>query len=302
MFAAIVRKRLRASLPKRTLGCAIQETYAAALLVRGGPRGWLVEWAADGALDNRRFLHAVAGRAWLRDFWVTPTRGGSAQKDFAFAVETPDGEVATLGGKTKALLLKTQVERRYPVVIEPIVMTGEEVQGPDGVHFVGGGSIKARIEDDIRLWRRLVGASRPHIASPAAALANVYLSLYPEASRKATPCRILVAEGEIVTAAVLDGWRLVDSVEYQMLEGQRVTAALVGQWRDFVRSGHPDAPLDPVPLVVGDGSRTDLRDGLEIWNPFAGPRVRVKGVAAPTVTRHSGASAIALGMAMQGSD
>ena len=302
MRAAISRRKLRAALPKKTVGCAIQDSYAVMLSLRGGPRGWLVDWAADGALDNKRFLRAASSKIWLKDFWASPTRGGSAQKDFAFAVDTPDEDFSALNGKTKALLLKTQVERRYPVVIEPIVLSGLEMQGPDGIHFVGGGSIANRIDEDIKMWRRLVGASRPHIASTAAAIANVYLALYGEAERKARPCRMVVAEGEIATAVVLDGWRLIDSVEYRMLEGQRITGALVDQWRDFVASNHPDTSLDPTPLVVGDGSQTDQRDGLEVWNPFECAQVRVKEAAAATTARRTGPAAVAMGMAMQGGD
>lgn len=302
MLAPVIRKRLNAALPNKTIGCALQEASAVAVCARGGARGWSIDWAADGALGDKRFLHALSCRAWLRDFWVTPTRGGSAQKDFAFAIETPDPDVTSLSGKTKSLLLKTQVEQRYPVVIEPVVLAGEEVQGPDGICFVGGGSIKLRIEDDVKMWRRLVGARRPHIASAAAALANVYMALYPGDVRDSRPQRMVVAEGEVVTAVVMDSWKLVDSVEYQMLEGQKLTRALIDQWIDFMRANHTAGELDPEPLVVGIGDHTEATDLLEIWNPFESKQVRVKPAAAQTLSRRAGVAAVALGMAMQGGD
>lgn len=302
MLAQVIRKKLLASVPDRTVGCALQESYVAAVRAYGGPKGWTVDWAGDGALEDRSFIRALSARALFREFWATPTRGGSAQKDFAFAIETPDPDIMSLGSKTKSLLLKTQVEHRYPVIIEPIVCVGEEVQGPDGIHFVGGGTIAARVESDIKMWRRQVGVRNPRIASAAAALANVYLALYPADRRDSQPQRMVVSEGEVVTAVVMKDWKLVDSLEYQMLEGQKLSRSLVMQWIDFVRASRPTEDLDPEPLVVGDGTCTEATDLLETWNPFEGSAVRVKPAASATLSRRAGPAAIALGMAMQGGD
>ncbi len=281
----------------------MQESYAVALCAHGNSGGWFIDWAFNGEIHNKRLLRAISDRIWFNEFWVTPSRSGSAQKDFTFAIDTVDPDVTTLGGRTKFLLLKTQVERRYPVLVDPVVYCGAEIHGPDGIHFTGGGSISDRIEQDILFWRRQAGIRRPHIASPAAAIANVYMAFYPEDCRKTNQKRIVVCEGEVAFAAIMDGWKLIDSLEYHMLEGQRLSKALLDQWRDFALSNHTFRDTDFEPLIIGDGSTVSSNSNLEVWNPFDSEVIKIRSeYAQRTILRYPGAAAVAFGMAMQGGE
>ncbi len=289
----IFQRDFEAALPRPCVGCALQGAQAIAMAVRGGRDGWWVNWCLDGSLRDRGFAAELASRVGKTPFWVTPTRKSGAMNHFSLAIDVPEGAEFQ-----KAALLQTQVEQRFNSVAESVVLCGAEIAGPGRRHLVGGGAVKSAILSDVKNWRaRKIAA--PHVASPVAALANLFSQLCPDNVLADGVCRIVVAPGEAtVVSCVMDEWRLVDGVEYQLLEGQEVEPQLVREWIDFVRGSHPTLSSDPVPLLLAPEGATGA--SFPVWDPFANANVHVEPSALEPVRRRFGPACIAFGMALQG--
>lgn len=296
----IQKKSFEARLPKPVVGCALQGAQALAMQVRGGrEEGWSVDWCLDGSLRDPQFVQLLVRSVGSSPFWVVPARRGGAMSSFALQIEVPEGVVETGGKRVREQLLRTQVEQRFQGVAESVVLCGSEVDGPGGRHLVGGGAVRKEIEEDLRNWRKKTGVREPHVASAAAAIANLYAQLCPAEVQADGACRIVVAPGEATaTAVVMDRWKLVDAYEYQLLEGQRIDAALIEQWKDFVKSFHKTQALDAVPLVLSP--IPDPSGALKTWDPFSNPNVRLAPEARETARRRLGPACVAFGMALQG--
>lgn len=295
----IQKKSFEARLPKPVVGCALQGARALAMQVRGDREGWSVDWCLDGSLREPQFVQLLSRSVGSSPFWVAPTRRGGAMSHFALQIEIPDGVEELGGGRVRDQLLRTQVDQRFHGVAEAVVVCGSEVSGPDGDLLVGGGAVRKEIEEDLRNWRKKMRIREPHVASPAVALANLYAQLCPAEVQADGACRIVVAPGEATaTAVVMDRWKFVDAIEYQLLEGQRIDQALIRQWSDFVQSAHAGQRLDVVPLVLSPAP--DPAGVLKTWDPFANPNVRLAPEAREIARRRLGPACVAFGMAIQG--
>lgn len=289
----IFQRDFEAALPQPRVGCSLQGAQALAMSVRGGRDGWWINWCLDGSMRDRAFAAELGRRVGKTPFWVVPTRKGGAMNNFSLAIDVPEG-----ADDQKAALLRTQVEQRFNSVAEAVVLCGVEIAGPGGRHLVGGGAVKSGIVSDLRNWksRRI---REPHVASPVAALANLFSQLCPDDVLADGSCRIVVAPGEAtVVSCVMDEWRLVDGVEFQMLEGQGVEPPLVREWTDFVRGSHPTLAAEPVPLLLAPRETAGAQ--FPTWDPFANANVHVDPSALEPIRRRFGPACVAFGMALQG--
>ena len=226
----IIRRALDTRLPHPVVGCAMQADRFLAMAVSGAPGLWRIHWCLSGTLGNKDRVAQLRELVGSSPFWTVPRKQGATQRDFAFAVDVPEGFARS--ERERVDILRTQASTRFSNVAEEIETGGVDVQGPDGRHLVGFGTIKSVVEDDFRFWRRECGVRRPHIASSAAAIANLYLQLceVPQPSES----RMLIVEGDTTTTAVvIKGWRLVDAVEYQMVAGQPLDRILIEGWIDY---------------------------------------------------------------------
>lgn len=289
----IFQRDLDAALPQPSVGCSLQGAQALAVAVRGGRDNWWINWCLDGSMRDKGFASELARRVGKTPFWVTPTRKGGAMNNFSLAIDVPEG-----AGDQMNALLKTQVEQRFNSVAEPVVLCGAEIAGPGRKHLVGGGAVKSGIVADLKNWRTR-GIREPHVASPVVAIANLFSQLCPDDVLADGACRIVIAPGEnTVISCVMDEWRLVDGVEFQMLEGQTVELPLVREWIDFVRGSHPTLAADPVPLLLaldGEGG-----GAFKTWDPFSNANVHVEPSALDSIRRRFGPACVAFGMALQG--
>lgn len=302
----ILKRELATRLPKPVVGCAVQGDLFLALSVSGSSEKWNVHWMHAGRLADEAKIETLAAKTGSSPFWTTPRKEGDAQRDVAFAVDIPDGVARSDHDRAEAL--RTQVETRFPNVADAIETGGADVRGPDGRHLVAFGAVSPKVDEDFRFWRRQCRIRQPHVAAPAAAIANLYLACCPpdiardSADREIS--RLVVVQGRVTTTAVLmAGWRLLDAIEYQMLEGQTLDAPLVAGWIDFVRSHHPGESLDPQALA--DQTlvlSAETLPGFRTWNPFApgGNVAAGRGVDLAALSGEMGFAATAFGMALQG--
>lgn len=297
---------LPARLRRTTIGCGLQGQDCLALAVSGRAGAWRVVWGMNGALGDREFAKRLSAKVWRRQFWTPTVDPDSEQESVLCGIDLAfrerGGKVRPVRAAERAAALRTQALGRFPHASEPTVVRGLEVRGPDGKpHFVGAVARLSVIEQDYRGWRKTMGILNPHIGSNAAALANTYLALCPEERRRSIPLRLLVLEGRSTTHAVLlDDWRLLDSLQYQMLENQRLDAALLGQWVSFFQDRHA-LPSPPVPCILAARADHHLADAYELWNPLSTPGA----VAADEAVRalflsHPDLAPLAFGMALQG--
>lgn len=303
---SILKRDLPVRLPKPVVGCAVQGDLFLALSVSGSSERWTVHWMHAGRLTDKSKLSVLAEKTGRTPFWTSPAKEGDAQRDVAFAVDIPEG--LARGDRERAEALRTQMANRFANVAEALETGGADVRGPDGRHLVGFGAVERKVDEDFRFWRREARIREPHVAAPAAAIANLYLSCCPpeiaaDADGRGVS-RLVVVKGRVTTTAVaMSGWRLVDAVEYQLIDGQSLDAPLVAEWIDFVCTRHPSMPLDREEmarrtLVLSDSPL----DGFATWNPFApdGNVGSAPGVDLAALSSEMGFAAVAFGMALQG--
>lgn len=292
----IIRRDLTTRLPRPVVGCALQGDKFLAMAVSGSRDGWTIHWYRAGTLGNEERLAELVAAVGRTPFWVVPRKEGAAQRDFAFAADIPE-EIAR-AERERAAALRTQVETRFANVAQAVEAGGVDVRGPSGRHLVAFGAIRPAVDDDLRYWRRQRHIREPHVAAPAAAIANLYVACCPP-DLAGDKMRLVIVQGRVTTTAVvMDGWKLVDAVEYQMLEGQTLDALLVQDWVDYVRQRHPSQRIAPEPLVVSAAPVA----GFATWNPFAadGPVSAASPETIEELCGEMGFSAIAFGMALQG--
>lgn len=266
------------------------------MAVSGSSEGWTIQWYRAGTLGNEERMAELVSAVGRLPFWTTPRKEGAAQRDFAFAADLPEG--VARNERERAGALRTQVETRFANVAQAVEFGGVDVRGPSGRHLVAFGTVRPAVDEDVRYWRRQRRIRDAHVASPAAAVANLYLACCPP-ELVGDKMRIVIVQGRAsTTAVVMDGWRLVDFVEYQMLEGQSLDAFLVNDWIDYVRQRHPSTRVEPEPLVVSAGPVP----GFATWNPFAsdGPVAAAQAGTIEELSGEMGFAAIAFGMALQG--
>lgn len=289
-----------------TVGCGIQGGDCLALAVGGRQDAWRIDWGMYGKLGDRHFAKRLSSKVWRRDLWTPPADAAAEQETVVCAIDLSlrrvDDKPAAIGAREQVSAMRTQTLGRFSHAAEPSIIRGFSARGPDGkTHLVGAIARRKTIEEDFDGWRRVMGIINPHIGSNAVALTNFYLALYPEDYRKAKPCRILALEGRETTHAVLlDDWRLIDSIQYQMMANQRLDAALMDQWIKFFRGRHSlaDAPM-PCIVETMDDRTTDA--GHEVWRPFQDTAaVQMDEVLRALIEEHPDLAPLAFGMALQG--
>jgi len=238
-MAAILKRNLNFRLRRWTVGCGIQGEDCLALAVRGRQGAWRIGWGMHGKLGDRHFAKQLSPKVGRGVLGPPPADAAAEQETVVCAIDLSlrgaDDKPAPIGAREQVSALRTQMLGRFSHAAEPSVIRGVSTRGPDGkTHLVGAIARRKTIDEDYQGWRRVMGIINTHIGSNAVALTNLYLALYPEDCRKATPCRILALEGRETTHAVLlDDWRLIDSIQYQMMANQRLAAALLDQWINF---------------------------------------------------------------------
>ncbi len=291
---------LQSSLPRPVVGCGIQGPDCLAACVTGQPGGWFVHWAKVGALGDPGFARELSEAVGGTPLWTPPGEDMAAQMSVTALIDTGgENDDTKLHARDRLIALQTQIRSRLEKVIaDASVICGGEVKAPDGDKrvLVGAGARAERIKEDYRNWRRRMGIVNPHIASPAAAVANLYLTLH--ASVLPTALRLVVVEGRITTHAILmDGWVFVDSMEYRMLENQIVDEGLIAQWADFLARQHA-LPMTPQALVVSLDETAN--PPFECWFPLDSGGVRMAADAEPLLRQNPDLAAMAFGMALQG--
>ncbi len=289
-----------AKLPRAVIGCGVQGVDCLAMSVSGAPGHWTVQWAKLGELGDSDFAGNLSRAAGRTHLWTPPTEEGAAQMSFAGGIDLP-----VLGGKKfgraeSIAALRTQVQGRMEQVAAPIVISGLEMKDSDEKfsHWVGGGALRERIRLDYKNWRKRMGIINPHIASSPMALANLYMALYPPATIKSVPLRLIVLEGRLTTHAVLmNDWRFLDALECGMMEGQTLDAPLVKQWAEYAASRHALAD-SPVPIIIS--LKEEAPFDCEAWSPFGSESVTMSADVRNLVNGNHDLSAMAFGMALQG--
>lgn len=292
-------------LPWHTVGCGIQGDECLALAVRHRAGSWQVAWGVFGKRGDPEFARTLKDRVWRRDLWAPPWDIHADQDMVACGIDmsfVKSSSKVGLNPRAIKAAIRTQVIARYPNTTDPVSVFGLQVRGPEGTpHWVGAAAPRKVVDQSYRAWNRDMGIIHPHIASNAAALANVYLALYPETERKRSPTRMLVLEGRETTHSVLmEDWRLIDSLQYQMMHNQRLDMALIAEWGEYFRHRN-EFSKTPVPLVLEtDGTeRTD--DDLEIWRPLdSAGGVRMDSSSRVLADKYPDLAALAFGMALHG--
>ncbi len=290
-------------LRRTVIGCGIQGRNCLVLAVSGQSGGWRVRWGLYGELDDPGFVRALRNRVWRRPLWSPPVGSGADQDVAVCGVD-----LSFRGDDTRAVsqhevraALRAQVTARLVQASAPTVMCGIQMRGHDGGrHFAGAAAPRELIAYSYRLWRQQVGIISPHIGSNAAALANLYLALYPPERRQEMPWRLLVLEGlDTSHVLLMDDWRLVDVIAYQMLEDQRLDDVLLESWIQFFHDHHAlEAPV--VPCVIATDEHA-APYSCEQWHPFGDTGMVVAGpVLAELMQAHADLAPLAFGMALQG--
>ncbi len=310
----ILTHSLKSSLPRPVVGCSLQGSRALAMAVQGGSdAGWRILWSLDGDLGDDVFFKRLADRVGRLPFWTQPVKKSGAMDSFALSIDgmEPGRPARRDEGLRPEDLLRSQLDDKAETLLSvqdgALVYVGDlveyDVPGkpvPE-THLVGGCAVRSRIRKDFRMWRKR-GIRNPHVASPIAALANLYVFLSSE--RETTPSyRIVVSRGEAVaTAVIMDGWKLVDGVEHQLFQNQGISPELIDGWVE--KSKRPEFWDDrekpqPKPLVLT--AKEDPRGVLQTWYPFAaGGSVSMDAATADLVAARTGPACIAFGMALQG--
>lgn len=298
------KKKLDIRLGKPVVGCGSQASECLAMAVRGSPGNWAIAWAMYGQRFDPVFYAGLTKKVWRRPFWVSPWETGMEQESVVSHIDLSFQQAAgrRIGGAEKSAALRTQMLGHFSYASEPHVMLGLEIRGPDQAqHLVGGVARESMINQQYAEWKRKAKIIKPHIGSTAAALANLYLGLYPEDARKTKPDRLLVLEGrESAYAVLMQDWRLIEAIRYQLPANQELDESLLAHWSGYMMERN-HMNHEPDLLVIQTGSRRGLPVSCEVWDPFS-----VRGImfAEPSsrnlVEQHPDLAAIAFGMALQG--
>lgn len=301
----IAKRHWSLRLRRKNVGCGIQGEDCLSLAVSGHDKAWKIEWALPGHWEDPIYTRQLRERVWRRPFWTHPLDRRDVTHMAVGGIDLSFGTRKKSGLPSKEEMraaFRTQLLTRYTQVEGEPMLCGLQLQGPDGVtHLTGAVRPRNLIRHDYLYWTGTVGIIHPHVASPAAAIANLYLALYPESSRRQTPLRLVVLEGRETTMAVLlDDWRLLDALQFRMMVDQHLDGVLLGQWIDFVKGRNP-LKGDPVPCVIKYDEPGITCSEYECWSPFwEQPLVKMDAGVAEILTTNPDLAALAFGMALQG--
>lgn len=302
----ILKRDLSMKLRRTTIGCGVQGDDCLALAVSGREGAWRVEWGLLGKMDDPAFARQLSAKVWRRPLWAPPLDRREASFinvcgiDLSFGGS--DAKAAHLSTKEIHAALRTQTLARVAHGSDSVRVCGLEMKGDPGErHLVGAAAFQGLIQYSYAAWHESMGIIQPHIGSSAAALANVYLALYPPARRREAPLRLVALEGrEITLAMLLDDWRLLDAIQFRMMEGQRLDALLLQQWTSFFgdRNHLEDVP---VPCVIAYDGIGQPAATFETWSPFAEANLALADFELHDVMcANPDLAALAFGMALQG--
>ncbi len=332
-MAVIQKKRLYpVRLNRRTVGCGIQGSQCMAMDVSGRAGAWRVKWALLGDLPNDEdpgdasFVALLPKKVRRRSLWAS-LRGDDAIHQTATCgiYLGAEDEAKMLSSADRKQMMETQVRDHFAPMPDGVseISCGLVLRGHHDRHMVGAAAWKHVIDDEFRFWRRRMRISNPHIGSIAAAIANLYLALYPEDRRKDLPCRMLVLViGRYAHTVLMDDWRLIDSLQHLILN-QQLNDELLGQWqmefdhrRTYVTPPPPppDSPMSP--LVIAGVPALGEEESFEVWHPFADGHnsdgsatqgaatgrqdMKIKTDAMALIDDQPQLAALAFGMALQG--
>lgn len=311
---SVLKKNLNFRMRRLTIGCGIQGSDCLALAVQGRPGAWRLRWSLLGDPDDAAFIDALSKRVWRRPLWAPPFDQGVEVDtvvegiDLSFLPGRGGGDGASgarrgrASGARATAAFRTQLLGRFTQAAEEPLLCGVDLHaGSGGGHLTGAVASRQAIRRCYEQWHRKRKIIHPHIAPHAAAVANLYLSLYPEAERKRDPFRIVVLDArDFIYAVLIDDWKLLDFAQWQMTDGQVLNPAMVQGWIQYFDEYH--TLPDHLSVCVIDTQQTvDEPDRFEIWNPFAdlaGWAVE-RGVR-EHLREHPDLAALAFGMALQG--
>jgi hypothetical protein len=301
----VMKRNVRARLKRLTIGCGIQGDHGLALAVRGREGMWSIEWGLFGTRHDPQYARALSKRVWRRPFW-----GGSWDIGFEREVVTIGVDLSFVsaadgkqpGTKEIKAALRTQLMARYPHPSKPSALIGVEMRGPGGErHVIGSVVEREAVQHSYKEWNEDVGILYPHVGCSALAVANIYLALYPESLRAKNPVRLLVLEGREITHAVLmDDWRLLNCIQYQMMQNQKLDRPLLEEWIAYLQN---DYALDtqPIPCVLKSREGLDPDYLGEVWSPFQDEtRIKCDEPTLKLIEEHADLAPLAFGMALQG--
>ena len=301
----MIKRSLSMRFRRTTVGCGIQGEDCLALAVSGREGAWRIAWSLMGKLDDADFARRLSAKVWRRPLWSPPLERRESSFLSVCGIDLSFG-----GGKKKTALsakeiqaaLRTQVMGRHAHSTGETMICGLEMRGPDGErHLVGAANSQRLIRYSYEEWCGTMGIIHPHIGSSAAALANLYLALYPESKRRQNPVRLVVLEGrETTLAALLDDWRLLDAIQFRMMEGQRLDSLLLAQWISFLRERN-HLQKAPLPCVVAFDGTGNSPEGFEAWVPFENAwGVQADPATLDAMRADPDLASLAFGMALQG--
>lgn len=289
---------------RTVVGAGVQDGQCLALAVGGREGAWRLRWGLHGRLDDADFARRLRTRVWRRPFWAPPLGSGADQDMAVCAVDLSfrDGQAGRSRPHEVKAALRIQVSGRLMQSAGPLVLHGISLKdkAAGGRHLVGAAAPRGLIDHSFRYWHREAGIINPHIGSNAAALANLYLALYPPQKRVDQPWRMLVLEGgETTHALLMNEWRLVDAIAYQMMEDQALNDVLLDSWLRFFSQHHNlDTPIEPF-VIEASSSRVQLTD-CEFWRPFDDAPLKADPQTGKLIEMHPQLAALAFGMALQG--
>jgi len=274
-----------------------------ALAVSGRAGKWRARWGLCGTYDDPAFVRALRARVWRRPLWAPPVGSGADQEMAVCGVDLSFHTNSTRVARPQEIraALRTQVTGRLVQSAGPVAICGLDMRGSGGErHFAGAAAPEKLIAFSYRMWRREIGIINPHIGSNAAALANLYLAFYPADHRAAEPWRMLVLVGrETIHALLLNDWRLVDAITFQLMENQIVNDTLLDSWVHFFKDSHSlESPV--VPCVIESPDSHARAATCEYWSPFDHAPVAMDASVRELVSTHPDLASLAFGMALQG--
>lgn len=298
------REKPFTKLKGKVVGCGVQGRECLALALRLRHGRWVVLWGLFGSTDIVEFNRDLKGKVGRRSIWVNVEDPGEGQGVVTRGIDLSmiDRDIRRQKriAEEKAAV-QTQLAAHFGYVGEQAIIQKTEIFWSDGSrHVIGSMAREKVIAAEYEKWTQEVGLKPPHIGSCAAALANLYLALYPADQRRACPNRMVVQIGrEEVRAVWLDDWRLIDSVREPILHRQETSAIIQMLLQHFGQNSTGLEP--PTPCLLQDEAYDAAPADVEVWRPFGEPSVEMPDSdSRNTVMQHQGLAAMAFGMALQG--
>jgi hypothetical protein len=294
---------------RMTVGCGMRADKCLALGVDARDGRWNVRWALFGQLSRENdpaYVEGLRKKVGRMHLWTSLAGSMAEQDQVACAIDLAlplDGKrIHRISARDQDAMLKSQLRGRLLNPAEPYEIVCDKTRGPSGEPQMLGAAARTHdVDEQYKFWQRTIRIPNPHLGSPAVALANVYLALYPENKRSLAVSRLLICEGaESTVACCMDHERVLETFYFRKIAGHGLGAPMVQQWQQMCKERY-ELKMAPVAVcVVPPQTGSDLVPVVEVWNPFEDARVVVAAEARATVEAYPDLSSIAFGMALQG--